>query len=68
MKIETKFELGQEIFGLFYRGYRWRIWFFRIAKIVVTDQGLQYNEIFAKDCFATKEEAQKECDKRNATS
>ena len=81
MKIETKFNINDEIFSISrsLEDLKWRIaeGTFIIEEIsVVKDlsvcyiitpkqkNGWQY-DVREQDCFATLEEAKKECDKRN---
>ena len=77
MKIETKFNVGEDIFGLVYDDVicRWSIIDFHISEITIIEKiGLVYedlsiskifNRFREQDCFATLEQAQAECDRRN---
>lgn len=76
MEIKTKFDVGDRIYPIRYFNDEKK--FCREKDFIVdaininTEKEIQYfdgwfyyNEI---NCFATKEEAQKECDKRNGTN
>lgn len=72
MEIRTKFEIKQKLYGLYYWQYKWHITEFICTDIHINDIGYiiyGYNRscgYMEQNCFATYEEAQKECERRNA--
>lgn len=76
MEIKTKFNVGDEVWYIDMEHDKWFIFTdhtHKIKEIIVTAfdgcyevEYWSYYGMREEDCFATKEEAQKECDKRNA--
>ena len=65
MEIRTKFNLNDDIWYVYYWDKEWRVGNMMIYQIVINANGMMYNGIYERSCFVTKEEAQKECDRRN---
>ena len=75
MEIRTKFNVGDRVYILEILCRKWVIipyslnYDCAITEIVIRYDGIYYRTSLSiyseKDCFLTKEEAQKECDKRN---
>ena len=71
MEIRTKFKLYQRIFIVIKDDDNiWKSYPFIITGIRYFEHNIIYNnefdfDVLEQNCFATKEQAQKECDKRN---
>lgn len=75
MEIKTKFNIGDRVYILEILHRKWVVIPYSlnydcvITEIAIRDDGIYYRNCLSiyseKDCFLTKEEAQKECDRRN---
>ena len=65
MKIETKFNLNEEVWYIYYWDNKWTVGNMLIYQIVINTNGIIYNGIYERQCFKTKGEAKKECVLRN---
>ena len=72
MEIKTKFKPNDYAYPVYLEGTKYKSFnsYIHIDHIIITEYKTIYvskwNEQFdEQDCFATKEQAQKECDKRN---
>jgi hypothetical protein len=81
MEIKTKFNVGDEVYTLLLGRYKFTFYIVKVKVLTVDTITGENKKTFISytfkyngelrnaneyDCFATKEEAQKECDKRNA--
>ena len=79
MEIRTKFSIGDRLFYIYklHKG-KWIVssYIFKVCRIIITDDGYYYVDFVninvdsleaeEQDLFATKEEAEQECRRRNA--